>query len=274
MQRPYLDPALPVLWRTPDHVQVGLDPRHAYAFAAAPADTPALLRLLTGTNTWEALRHQVRTRRSEATLRRLVDLLDGVGMLQDGAPADRWQPAWVEVVGDGATARVTTEVLRTAGVGRVHRRDTPAVPGPDLVVVTADRGRRMGLSEQLMAAGSPHLWCHLRDGRAVVGPLVRPGRTSCLRCQDLHRTDNDPAWPRLALAWEEQPATPSAAAATVAGMLSARQALTWLHGAPCATLDGTLEEQPDGSIAREHWAPHPGCGCTWPDGAPSDQDAV
>ncbi len=274
MLRPFLDPALPVLWRAPGHVQVGLDPRHARALADAPAHTPALLSLLTGTSTWEALQHQARPLRGESTLRRLVGLLQAAGMLQDGAPASRWEHAWVEVVGAGTAARTVADALRAAGVGRVTRRDTPVAPGPDLVVVAAAHGRRMDLSDGLVASGTAHLWCHVRDGRAVVGPLVRPGQTSCLRCHDLHRTDSDPVWPRLALTWEEQPMAPGAAAATLVGVLSARQTLAWLLGRSCATVDGTLEEQPDGGFLRQEWTPHPGCGCSWPDGGSIDHGAV
>jgi nicotinamidase-related amidase len=38
----------------------------------------------------------------------------------------------------------------------------------------------------------------VRDGTGLVGPLVIPGVTSCLRCADLHRSDRDAAWPALA----------------------------------------------------------------------------
>jgi hypothetical protein len=95
---------------------------------------------------------------------------------------------------------------------------------------------------------------------------VVPGATSCLRCHDLHRTDADPAWPALALAWEQQ-AAPLAGSSGPAGPLlaaaSARQALAWLHGGRPASLGSTLEEQPDGRIVRVRWSVHPGCGCGW-----------
>ena len=44
----------------------------------------------------------------------------------------------------------------------------------------------------------PHLVATVRGETGVVGPLVVPGVTSCLRCADLHRRDADPRWPRLA----------------------------------------------------------------------------
>ena len=47
----------------------------------------------------------------------------------------------------------------------------------------------------------PHLHVGVLGDRAVVGPLVVPGLTSCLRCAHLHRRDADAAWPLLAVQW-------------------------------------------------------------------------
>jgi hypothetical protein len=50
----------------------------------------------------------------------------------------------------------------------------------------------------LHRGGLAHLAVRLRDGSGLIGPLVFPGRTSCLSCADLHRSDRDAAWPALA----------------------------------------------------------------------------
>ena len=51
---------------------------------------------------------------------------------------------------------------------------------------------------ELHAARIPHLPVRVRDGAGLVGPLVLPGVTSCLRCADLHRSDRDAGWPAVA----------------------------------------------------------------------------
>ena len=51
---------------------------------------------------------------------------------------------------------------------------------------------------ELHTARVAHLPVRLRDGAGLVGPLVIPGVTSCLRCADLHRSDRDAAWPAVA----------------------------------------------------------------------------
>jgi hypothetical protein len=260
---PYLDPAVPLLWRALGVLQIGLDPAHAQALEGATPETPALLRRLQGTVPLDDLQAELHRTPYEQPFQQAVRLLDHAGVVADGDPAAAWAQAWVEVAGDGRLARATAVRLRPL-VGRCTVVDEPSGTRPDLVVVAADQGRGLAAAEPLMNRGTPHLWTHLRDGRAVVGPLVEPGRTSCLRCHDLHRTECDPAWPRLAVLWEQHPAPPvPSAALALTGALAARQVLAWLAGARPAGIDGTLEEQPDGTVLARAWAVHPGCGCGW-----------
>lgn len=120
----------------------------------------------------------------------------------------------------------------------------------------------------LMRAGTPHLWVAVREGRGVIGPLVLPGRSSCLHCHDLHRADRDPAWPTVAGQLARPPrvtACDTALAVAVAGR-AALQALAFLdgHEATCV-VDGTLElSPPEGRERRRSWGAHPACGCRWP----------
>jgi hypothetical protein len=99
----------------------------------------------------------------------------------------------------------------------------------------------------------------------VVGPLVIPGLTSCLRCADLHRLDRDPGWTALAvqltLPHRQADASP-VCLATMLGGLAAAQALTFLDGGQPATIEGTLEwEPPDWRLRRRSWPTHPDCDC-------------
>ena len=117
-----------------------------------------------------------------------------------------------------------------------------------------------------LLAGTPHLVAEVRDALGVVGPLVLPGSTACLRCLDLTRTDRDPDWPALA-AQLAQPVRTGPAACTVLSAAVAAQAagqvLALLDGgASPAALDGTLElASHDWRWRRRSWAPHPDCGC-------------
>jgi hypothetical protein len=99
----------------------------------------------------------------------------------------------------------------------------------------------------------------------VVGPLVVPGVTSCLRCGDLHRVDADPRWPHLAA--QLTAADPPPSGATVTCLLTvataALQALAYLDGSAApATLGATVELRPPDLRPRvRRWPAHPACGC-------------
>lgn len=259
--RPHLDPALPLVWRDDAVLQVGLDPAYAVAVHGAPPHLPSLLGGLRGRDRLDDVLAAVP---SPGPTREALHSLASLGLLSDGAPGERWASSWVHVVGAGPVAATVAGRLRGEGLGRCTVSSGHSESRPDLVVVAPSVGRGLDAADPLMAAGTPHLWAHVRDGRAVVGPLVVPGRSACLRCQDLHRTDSDPAWPRLAMAWEVQPHRPGAdLVGRLTGAVAARQVLAWLAGRAVACWGGTLEEQPDGSLLRTEWPPHPGCGCAW-----------
>jgi bacteriocin biosynthesis cyclodehydratase domain-containing protein len=171
------------------------------------------------------------------------------------SPGDAYRPRGEAVI--DAVRRAAPEV--DAG---------PPHPGrlPDLAVLAGTEPVEPGLRAALHRMGVPHLPVYLRDGTAVLGPLVVPGVSSCLTCADLHRRDRDPAWPMLAAQLsvprrrQREPA--DVVLASLAAALAAAQVLTLLDGEDPATLDGTLEVRPpDWQVRRRTWLPHPLCGC-------------
>jgi bacteriocin biosynthesis cyclodehydratase domain-containing protein len=137
---------------------------------------------------------------------------------------------------------------------------------PDLTILATAYPIESDTRAALQAAQLPHLVAGIRETTAIVGPLVIPGRTSCLQCANLHRADRDPAWPLLALqlTGEERrqvPAADAALALTAAG-IAGTQALAFLDGRPTAVRDATLElAHPDWRIRRRRWPYHPRCDC-------------
>ncbi len=147
----------------------------------------------------------------------------------------------------------------------------PPVPAatsdPDLVILADTHGRE--LSAALVSRVVPHLAASASEAIGVVGPLVQPGRTACLRCLDLARADRDPAWPLiLAQLAGQAGADPMACDTVLATMVAAQaaaQALAFLDlgaEAAVAVTNGTLElVLPDWQWRRRTWHPHPRCGC-------------
>jgi bacteriocin biosynthesis cyclodehydratase domain-containing protein len=163
---------------------------------------------------------------------------------------------------------------RAAGVARAVHRVAPEVRTandarrlPDLAVIT---GRPDPvLLAALMRDRVPHLVVHADEAIGVVGPLVTPGRSACVRCVDLAKAARDPAWPRILAQAGGMSPVPAAtqacdtalAAATAA--LATAQALALIDraGQPAAA-DGTLEVVlPEWQWQRRGWPPHPACTC-------------
>lgn len=193
----------------------------------------------------------------------------GIGMLELGDPA----AVTSQEVGFGGLTSRDVGTPRPAAVGRAARDAGPLVrtgtagTGPvDLVVVVESAAADPVRYDALLAAGQPHLSVVLREASVLVGPLVLPGRTACLRCVDLHRTDRDPTWPllaaRLASGGAGRERGEETLLAVTGAALCAAQVLAHVDGRPAAVHDAALEVAlPAALPARAAWAPHRLCRC-------------
>lgn len=193
---------------------------------------------------------------------------------------DRRRTAEVAIQGSGFVAEAVALVLTASGIGNVIQERA--------VHSASKRHRRTALDRvchvlcdaahpdaaadpDAMALDIPHLAVAASGPSAVIGPLVLPGRTSCLRCRDLHLADADPAWPRIAVQWSSRAPGPVAAGlAQLAGAWAALQVLALVDAGPRAvhvpTLEGALVVRlPATEISRESRPAHPLCGCLWPE---------
>ncbi len=185
----------------------------------------------------------------------------------------------VEAAGTVAAADVGTGYLpddlgrpRAAAAADAVRRCAPEVSvaprrHPDLIVLSDVVVPEPVMVTELLDTGTPHLIGYAHEGTAVVGPLVWPGRSSCLHCAELHRADRDPAWPKLAAQLVGQVPTAGLACTQLAAALTTEQVLATLAG-PSAGLPvppiwgAALELDPVQGTLRRHPRPaHPRCDC-------------
>jgi hypothetical protein len=142
---------------------------------------------------------------------------------------------------------------------------------PDLAVLVGYQDP--GLGTWLVRSGVAHMAVAAHEAIGVVGPLVRPGLTACLRCLDLTRAGLDPAWPLILAQLTGRAAEPAACDANLAAMVAAQaatQALTLIDrdAHPPAAQNGTLElVQPSWQWRRRTWPARPDCGCGASDAA-------
>jgi bacteriocin biosynthesis cyclodehydratase domain-containing protein len=236
----------------------------AWALLSADGDTSSLAR-----------------RRARATVR-LVGLsrvgstvaallaAAGVGTieLQDPACVTRLD------VAPGALGTRDIGAPRTDAVARllhdVAPQVTSALPGrspADLVVLVEHGVADPLVHRPLLDDDVPHLSVVVREASVLVGPLVRPGRSACLRCADLHRGDRDEGWPAVAaqLAGVSAETVVETTLGAASAALAAAQVLAHLDGRPTSVHDASLELRlPDIVPRRVEWSPHPDCDCLAP----------
>jgi hypothetical protein len=226
--------------------------------------------------------------------------------------------ARVVVVGPGRLGPAVVIALAHAGVGQISPAlDGPVEPGDTISGLLADdvgRPRSAAVAEAIQRAvpgtdtrpirrgeasfvvqtgtAGParlhaatyaryrlaHMPATVRDGTAVVGPLVPPAGSPCLNCLDLHRKDRDPAWPGLAAQLATATATdpvqgggePCAAPTVLAAAgFAAAEVLAYLDGRVAGngpgdpqTLGATVEISAPGRHRRRTWPPHADCDCS------------
>jgi bacteriocin biosynthesis cyclodehydratase domain-containing protein len=184
--------------------------------------------------------------------------------------------AHVRVLGGGRLEPAISAILATSGIGQVDGgeaepararagRSRARPTRPDLVVLVGVTDPELAV--RLMQDRIPHLATAASEAIGVVGPLVIPGRSACLRCLDLTRTDRDPAWPLILAQLAGRPPDPPACDASLAAAVAAQataQALAFIDRPDQAgpVTNGTLElVLPGWQWRRRTWPPHQDCAC-------------
>lgn len=274
-----LAPGLRVLDRGGDKIQIGLSARHQVRLAA----DPALRRVLAALDRGEAVPTDPRARRALARLQPAV------------VAADRLAPTGI---GPGDVAAValrdrTGYADRLARRGQIGIRVLDALGGPlaasgllraagfevraddgdgraDVILLLTPGEPDRALLDPWVRDGIPHLVVRAVEGDLVVGPLVVPGVTACLRCLDAHHGADDPLYPVLAsrhhraVRSDGVPEPLDSALAAIAVGWAVRDLTSFLDGEGATTWSSTVRlGQEAGEVTVVSWLRHPGCGCAW-----------
>jgi bacteriocin biosynthesis cyclodehydratase domain-containing protein len=296
--RPALRLGLLATWRDRDTVQFGVDARRAVAVTGM-SEAADVVRLLDGSRD----RDQVIADASSggvpaAVAERVLTVLAASGVLIDyPAPLLRSLPAelrrgllpvlavaslsrqdsdgggrliarrtgtTVAVTGCGPVAAAVADLLTRSGL--TARREKPGAAGRADLSVLVGHQQPEHVAE-LVRLRRPHLAVLASEAIGVVGPLVRPGSTACLRCLDLARAERDPAWPLVLAQVIGRDADPSGCDPILEAAVAAQAAAVAVAVADraplaLAAINGTLElVLPAWQWRRRSWRPHPGCTC-------------
>ncbi len=201
----------------------------------------------------------------------LVDSGIGTLYVADSEPVDRIVHPTAGALATNAEALgselgARSQRLRSAArISVVNHWSKPDGLRLDLTVVAADTWEcDRVIADALVRADQPHLLVRPRGAEVVVGPLVIPGQTACLRCTDLTRAAADPVWPTVLRQLCRLRCTTDPALIGWAAGTAATQALGYLNAGLPETYGHTVElGAPEYCTRWRAWAAHPECGCCW-----------
>lgn len=267
-----LDPRFPLLWRTPDSLQLGVD------------DPPVVLESVSIGH--ERMLHGLSMGLTPEGLV-LLGTESGLTVGQVEAFRRRIQPALlaprerprarVAITGSGPTvdrlalrlAEAGLEPLRSGrpaeSVGAPRKRqgaEGSSTPPPQFAVVVAHFVIDPEVRGAWLRRDVPHLPIVYGDTSVRVGPMIEPGFGPCLYCLELHHRDSDSAWPVLAaqlLGSRSEAEAPFLA--SEAATLATRIILSRHSGKPDAfAISFTLDAESGRPTRRRH-PRHPDCAC-------------
>lgn len=195
--RPALRPGAPLLRRSATHLQVGTSP------GIVIVDRPglaALLRLLDGVRDVDRLQQMatIDIPELDEPVATVLTELRAVGAVVDATAVSETSSRRASVTIGVDAGRGTTEIVRLtrSALSSVGITSFDAAE-PELVVIASLGEAARSVFERASLLGVDHLPVVIDEDRVRIGPFVRPGRTPCVGCHDLHRADWDPAWPAL-----------------------------------------------------------------------------
>ncbi|WP_072806734.1 hypothetical protein [Rhodococcoides yunnanense] len=266
-------------------VRLGWDPDVSFVVAGPPdMDAEVLLnvlRQLDGTSSrahiiWFAGTLGV----SANTMSTLLSELDESDLLVEGSTPNETsssdklaRPAAVHLVGRGPLGDAIRSGITTSSALELRHSNYPPVEllrhneghwQSDLTVLSDDLVPDPLVVTALVMTKTPHLQVRLREGKGIVGPLVIPGESSCLRCLELERCTMDPQWPHvsaqlLGRVGEADRPTVLATAAVVLAQIEG-----FVHRRATQLTDSTLEIDLDRHrMDTRRWARHALCDCAF-----------
>ncbi|GAB16461.1 hypothetical protein GOEFS_001_00060 [Gordonia effusa NBRC 100432] len=287
---PVLRPGAAILVRRADRIQIGCDPERSTILDLTPpvtADTVvALLRYLDDQRTQPELTRYLRSiGLTAADFAVLSEQLLASGAVLPSSGGPRVSHLRVRIHGRGPIAEKLADSLRDVGLPTTRSVQRPRLTGrpgnwsgTQLAILTDYHSHDPAIVNILMRQRIPHLGVRLRDGVGIVGPLVLPGLSSCLRCADHHRATLDPQWPMIAAQLLGKPGYASAATIRATVALAHEQVEQIVAGlsesgsgsgsghpnaaSPPDLIDHTLEFHANPvRLRRKRWPAHPSCTC-------------
>jgi hypothetical protein len=182
---------IPVVWTSPDSIQLGIDPPLA-TLERVPDGAESLLYALQCGTSESGLLMLARDRGIESEW--VESLLSTVDQLGQKASPSHAKPWAIWSVSEAAEGLATLAHYSHFPVH--HTQEIADDPSADWqgVLVVADYLIHPHWLDLLARKNLPHIPVVFTDQAVTVGPLVRPGETPCLTCLESGRRDSTPHW--------------------------------------------------------------------------------
>ena len=165
------------------------------------------------------------------------------------------------------------DVINSGKGENLHQRINSEINARSIFIITAYP--KPELLAHLMAAGTEHVMVIATASSAHIGPFVTPGQTPCFHCFELHLSDRDENWQKMATALflqrDERVLLEDAYfISALLGRLLIRIARGEIpHEVIANTLTFSYENPRSSGISAENsgggvpWTFHPECSCHW-----------
>ncbi|MCU1534884.1 MAG: hypothetical protein JWR53_1365 [Glaciihabitans sp.] len=254
-----LDPAVTIVWRSPESMQFGLEPSRVVLDGVTNAQERMIAALSAGISPSGLLMVARSAGAADDERESLLQALQPVLVAEDD-PAPRAHPK-VAVVGSGPTVEAIADFLAQNSLRPLVSR-TPPDDVVDFAVPVGHWVLDPALYGFWLRRDIPHLPVVYGEHGVTVGPLVEPGRTACLYCVERHRHEADAAWPAIASQlWGRTAPTETALVAMEVAVRVARTVAGRLADGAAAGAASVYLTADTGRVVQRDWLPHPECGC-------------
>ncbi len=268
-----LDAHIPLVWRSPNDLQLGIEEPVAIFRRASHATQAVLGALTRGTplQTLQAIATQAGMSSTD-----LEELLVAVDPALDRTGGQTVGGMRVMLGGSGQTITTIKSLLTRSHVEVVDLDEGIAVEDSELTTAAEGVDRHKSLAvvvshhvvppfvaARLLRRDTAHLPVVFGERTITVGPFVEPGFGPCTRCIDLFRRDRDPAWPAIAAQLHgKDSGSESALTATEVAAVSVRLLRRRFEGKnhELAHVAHCIDSR-TGAVASINHVPHLECGC-------------
>lgn len=253
-----LDPTIPIVWRDPYSLQVGID-EPVCTLPEATAATQRMLAALAVGVPRPAL--SVIGTNAGASEAQVAALLKAVRPALLTGQANRIRPVVALDDEHGLMPQLRT-LAEQSGIRTVFASDVHGAMVAGAVIV-ANFAVTPAQHGAWLNRDVPHLPVVFGDHRVRIGPFVEPGVGPCVHCVQLERVDEDPAWPAMAtqlVAKSAASATPlprTDATVRAVRMLADRL----ITGSRSYLATSIVVDAATGSVTERSHRPHERCAC-------------